>query len=89
VVGKVIGVGCDVKDFQVDDVVFAANAHAAHHRVDVARTPVVKVPDEVCPEDAVYIRFCAVSMATLRTTLARPGDGVGVFGLGVVGAMAA
>ena len=28
-------------------------------------------------------------MATFRTTVARPGDGVGIFGLGVVGTMAA
>ena len=89
VVGKIIAVGDDVRNFQVGDVVFAARSHASHHRVDVTKTPVVKVPDGLSPQDAVYVRFCAVSMATLRTTVARPGDGVAVFGLGIVGTMAA
>lgn len=45
----------------------------------------IKIPEAVPPRVAVYVRFCAVSMATLRTTVARPA----VFGLGVVGTMAA
>jgi len=57
--------------------------------VATGKTPVVKVPEGLAAEDAVYVRFCAVSMTTLRTTRARPGDGVAVFGLGIIGAMAA
>lgn len=81
--------GAQVEGLSEGDWVFAPCGHAQYHRVDTGKTPVVKVPDGVAAEDAVYVRFCAVSMTTLRTTRARPGDGVAVFGLEIVGAMAA
>ncbi|MBM3216840.1 zinc-binding alcohol dehydrogenase [Candidatus Poribacteria bacterium] len=87
-VGRIAAVGSNVKEWRVGDVVFSSVGHASHHRVNPARAPVVRVPDGVDPADAVYVRFCAVSMTTLRTTVARPGDGVAVFGLGIVGSMA-
>lgn len=88
-VGKIVAAGDEVTGFRVGDVVFSPVGHASHHRVDSKRALLVKVPDSVLPEDAVYVRFCSVSMTTLRTTTARPGDGVAVFGLGVVGNTAA
>ena len=89
VVGTIINLGNNVREIHIGDIVFVAKGHASYHRVDTTKTPVIKVPDSVLPQDAVYVRFCAVSMATLCTTVARPGDGVAVFGLGVVGTMAA
>ena len=88
-VGTIVNLGDSVKDFDLGDMVFVAKGHASHHRVDVTKMLVIRVPEDVLPQDAVYVRFCAVSMATLRTTVARPGDGVAIFGLGVVGTMAA
>lgn len=88
-VGRIIAVGDKVTGFQTGDIVFLPASHASHHRVDSRNTLLVKVPESVSPQDAVYVRFCAVSMTTLRTTSARPGDGVAVFGLGVVGNTAA
>ena len=88
-VGTIIDLGDSVKDFERGDMVFVAKGHASHHRVNPTTMSVIKVPEAVPPRYAVYVRFCAVSMATLRTTAARPGDGVAVFGLGVVGTMAA
>jgi len=84
-VGKIVAVGDEVTDFQVGDIVFAPMGHASHHRLNRKHALLVRVPDTVLPQDAVYVRFCCVSMTTLRTTAARPGDGVAVFGLGVVG----
>ena len=88
-VGTIIDLGDGVQGFDLGDMVFVAKGHASHHRADVTTMSVIKVPGGVSPQDAVYVRFCAVSMATLRTTVARPGDGVAVFGLGIVGTMAA
>ena len=88
-VGRIIACGKEVAGLSAGDRIFAPCGHAAYHRVDTAGTPVVVVPDEVAAEDAVYVRFCAVSMTTLRTTRARPGDGVAIFGLGIIGTMAA
>ena len=88
-VGRISAVGDKVIGFKVGDVVFAPIGHASHHRLDSRHALLVKIPDSVLPQDAVYVRFCSVSMTTLRTTVARPGDGVAVFGLGVVGNTAA
>ena len=87
--GRVTAAGEEVEHVQVGDLVFAPVGHASHHRIDTSRSPVIPLPPGTPPEDAVYARFCSVSMTTLRTTRARPGDGVAVFGLGIVGAMAA
>ena len=88
-VGKVTAVGNKVKDLRVGDVVFLPVRHTSHDRVDSRHTIIIKVPDSVPPEDAVYVRLCGVSTTTLRTTTARPGDGVAIFGLGIVGNTAA
>lgn len=88
-VGRLIAVGGGVKGWHEGDIVFAPVSHASHHRVDPRSTPMVRVPEHLAPEDAVYVRFCAVTMTTLRTTKARAGDGVVFFGLGVVGTMGA
>ncbi|MDA1190967.1 MAG: zinc-binding alcohol dehydrogenase [Candidatus Poribacteria bacterium] len=87
-VGSVVKRGDAVTEVGVGDLVFAPFGHASHHRVNVKRHIIVRVPEHVPPEDAVYARLCSVGMTTLRTTVARPGDGVAVFGLGVVGTMA-
>ena len=71
-VGKVVAVGDEVMDFQVGDIVFAPMGHASHHRLNRKHALLVRVPDSVLPQDAVYVRFCCVSMTTLRTTAARP-----------------
>ncbi|MBT3267707.1 zinc-binding alcohol dehydrogenase [Candidatus Poribacteria bacterium] len=88
-IGRVIAIGDGVDDWAVGDVAFVQRGHASHHRADARHDLLVKAPTSVPPEDAVYVRFCAVSMTTLVTTVARPGDGVAVFGLGIVGATAA
>ena len=88
-VGRVIAAGAAVDGWAEGDVAFVQRGHASHHRADARHDLLVKAPSDVLPEDAVYVRFCAVSMTTLVTTVARPGDGMAVFGLGIVGATAA
>lgn len=87
-VGRVIAVGDAVGGWEVGDISFVQRGHASHHRSDARHELLAKAPGSVPPEDAVYVRFCAVSMTTLVTTVARPGDGVAVFGLGIVGSTA-
>ena len=55
--------------------------HAARHTL--------KVPDGMTPETALLTRLMGVSMTTLMTTRARPGDIVIVAGAGPVGLLAA
>ncbi len=87
-VGRVIAMGDAVEGWEVGDVSFVQRGHASHHRADARHELLIRAPASVAPEDAVYVRFCAVSMTTLVTTVARPGDGVAVFGLGIVGSTA-
>jgi threonine dehydrogenase-like Zn-dependent dehydrogenase len=90
-VDRVIAVGDKVKQFKPGDLVLntGSRAHSSHHRYDVSKRPVVKAPSNASIEEVPFARICGVSMATLRTTRTRPGDIVAVFGLGLVGNLAA
>jgi threonine dehydrogenase-like Zn-dependent dehydrogenase len=63
--------------------------HATVARVDARHMLCVPVPAGLADEDAVFARLATVSMTTLVTTFARPGDEVAVVGLGLVGNLAA
>ena len=71
------------------DRVYTMGNHASIARVDVRTMLCVPVPHGVDDEDAVFARMATVSMTTLVTTFARPGDSVAVVGLGLVGNLAA
>ena len=79
-------VGSNVTGFQVGDIVFTAGMHLSyticHHRC------AVKVPGNVLPQEALFVRIAGISMATLSRTQVHPGNRVMVTGLGAVGLMA-
>jgi threonine dehydrogenase-like Zn-dependent dehydrogenase len=80
-------VGADVTSVQPGDRVFMQGGHRARHRgraVDAIPIP-AGLPSEV----AVFCRLAGVSWTTLVTTRARPAELVVVFGLGIVGNLAA
>lgn len=79
--------GAEVKDISVGDVCFCMGPHRSFQQVDAqAARP---VPGGLLPEEAVLARLMGVSMTTLMTTTARPGDRVMVTGAGPVGFLAA
>jgi threonine dehydrogenase-like Zn-dependent dehydrogenase len=80
-------VGAEVEGLAVGDRVFSAGPHASRQRADAAQ--VVPLPAGLDAREAVFARMIAVPMAALVTTRARPGDRVGVSGLGLVGHLAA
>ncbi len=80
-------VGGDVTDLTPGDVAFCMGGHRSHQRA--AADAVLRVPDGLAPEAAVFARLMGVSMTTLTTTRARPPDAVLVTGLGLVGHLAA
>jgi len=80
-------IGTDVAGLVPGDRVFFAGPHASRQRADAAQ--VVPLPDGLDPREAVFARMIAVPMAALITTGARPGDRVGISGLGLVGHLAA
>jgi len=84
---EVESVGEGVVDIQPGDVVFTSGSHCEYH--EAAADRVVKVPDGLTPEDAVFARLMGVSMTTLNNAAAHPPAKVLVTGLGPVGYLAA
>ncbi len=87
-IGTVLEAGAETGARQGDRVYTMGN-HATVARFDVRTMLCVPVPQEIADEDAVFARMATVSMTTLITTFARPGDRVAVVGLGLVGNLAA
>lgn len=80
-------VGARVTKLRPGQRVFCPGGHCSVQQWDESK--VLPVPDGLPPETAVLARLMGVSMTTLKTTLARPGDRVMVTGAGPVGFLGA
>ena len=80
-------VGAAVVGVQPGDLLFGMGNHQSVQQVDA--TSAVPVPQGLVPHEAVIARLMAVTMTTLMTTTARPGDLVLVTGAGPVGYLGA
>ncbi|HUT61686.1 MAG TPA: zinc-binding dehydrogenase [Phycisphaerae bacterium] len=80
-------VGADVEGVAPGDVRFCKGPHRSFQQIQAVDT--VAVPPGMPPAKAAVARLAGVSMTTLMTTKARPGDTVIVTGLGPVGFLAA
>lgn len=79
--------GRDVRGISRGDKLLSMGAHRSTQQFD--QRYLLKVPDGLAPETAVLARLMGVSMTTLMTTAARPGDRVVITGAGPVGYLAA
>lgn len=79
--------GAEVENISPGDVLFCMGHHQSLQQRDA--TEVVTVPKMVPPHYAPIARLMGVSMTTLMTTDARPGDPVLVTGAGPIGYLAA
>lgn len=84
---RIEAVGSAVTQLAVGDRVLCMGPHASFQRQ--AAREVVRLPNSLAPEVAVFARMMAVTMSTLATTAARPPAKVLVTGLGLVGNLAA
>ena len=84
---RVAAVGEDVSGVNVGDVRFCMGPHRSTQQLQAKYT--LPVPAGLEPEAAVIARLMGVSMTTLMTTAARPGDRVIITGAGPVGICAA
>ena len=82
--GVVQGVGDAVKRFQAGDRVVTQQTHQSEYIIRDAPN-IVKVPDGVHPEDAVYTHLYNLSSLCYRKAYFQPGENVAVVGLGVLG----
>ncbi len=79
--------GADVQGLSKGDRCFCMGPHRSFQQVDsLAARP---IPQGLAPQTAVLARLMGVSMTTLKTTVARPGDRVLITGAGPVGFLAA
>lgn len=86
VVFKVEQIGSDVQNINVGDLVFCMAPHQSYQVINYHN--VVKIPENILPEHALFARLAGVSMATLSRTSVTPGEKLLVTGLGTVGLMA-
>lgn len=80
-------VGAEVKGLSDGDLLFCMGGHRSFQQVEARAAH--RVPKELPTEKAVLARLMGVSMTTLMTTAARPGDRVLITGAGPVGFLAA
>lgn len=79
--------GSAVVGIEVGDRLFCMGPHRSEQQIDYRF--VLKIPEGLSADVAVLARLAGVSMTTLMTTRARPGDVVVVTGAGPVGFLAA
>lgn len=80
-------IGAEVKGVSKGDLLFCMGGHRSFQQVEACAAR--RVPGELPPEKAVLARLMGVSMTTLMTSAARPGDRVLITGAGPVGFLAA
>ena len=82
--GIVRGVGSAVTRFQVGDRVVSRQPHQSEY-IAAESESIVRVPEGVHPEDAVFAHLYTLSAHCYRKALFQPGENVAVVGLGVLG----
>lgn len=80
-------IGAEVKGVSEGDLLFCMCGHRSFQQVEARAAR--KVPKDLPSEKAVLARLMGVSLTTLMTTTARPGDRVLITGAGPVGFLAA
>ena len=90
-VGWVTSVGENVDEFRTGDRVFSFARHASHHHVAVntSQAVVILVPEEIQSDVAAASWMAGIAITSLQASQVSLNDWVAVFGLGVVGNLAA
>lgn len=86
-VGRVVGVGEEVANFQIGDRVVSNGAHAEF--VSIPQNLCAKIPDNVDDEQAVFTILGSIALQGIRLCQPTIGETVVVIGLGVIGQLAA
>jgi 2-desacetyl-2-hydroxyethyl bacteriochlorophyllide A dehydrogenase len=83
-VGVVVQIGERVKKFSVGDRVFVSNGGHASYNLR-PETDIIKIPDNVPFEEAVFTRIASFPMAAIRRARLEMGESVVIVGLGMLG----
>lgn len=92
-VGRVLEVGSAVQRVQPGDRIFCFGKHASHQiysmRSGKPMVSIFRIPEDIPAERMAMLRMALVAIHAPQITVCHPGDTVAVFGLGVVGNLAA
>ncbi len=88
-IGEVIKTGEKVSKIKDGDIVFSYANHASITKVDPAETICLKTPKDIDEKQALFARMATIAMTALRVSDGELGDNIAVYGLGLVGNMAA
>lgn len=87
-VGQVLKTGESVKDINIGDMIFCYCGHSRYSKASAGHV-IVRFPQDYDAGHVVFARIAAVSITALRVSNIELGDWVAVFGLGLVGNLAA
>lgn len=88
-VGRVIRLGAEVTGLNIGDRVVMDVPHGSVGIVDTTRGVAVYVPDGVADDDAAMVPIAGIALTAVRMAPVELGDTVVVYGLGLVGQLAA
>ena len=88
-VGRVTAVGREVKEIQPGQRVLVEAPHGTAAVVDVRHTTVSPLPDEISHAEGTLVRLAGIALTAVRVAPLHLGDVVVVYGLGLVGQLAA
>jgi len=88
-VGRVLAVGAAVENIRPGQRVVMDAPHGSVGIVDVRRGTVVPIPDALSDEAAAFVPLASIALTALRMAPVEVGDSVAVYGLGLVGQLAA
>ncbi len=91
-VGTIIKTGNEVSDFKEGDRVYTLGRHSSHtleYLDDLSDRPVIKIPESLSPQKAVFARLAVISLTVLLVGKFQIGEYAVVIGLGLIGNLAA
>lgn len=88
-VGRIEAVGAAGDELTPGQRVFADTGHSSHVIFDPARKMCLPIPEDAPGGSVAFIRMALITLATLCRADIRPGEWLGVTGLGIVGNLGA
>jgi 2-desacetyl-2-hydroxyethyl bacteriochlorophyllide A dehydrogenase len=88
-VGRVTAVGREVKEFRPGQRVLIEAPHGTAAAVDVRQTTVIPLPGAISHAEGTLVRMAGIALTAARVAPLQLGETVVVYGLGVVGLLAA
>ncbi|MCD6563722.1 MAG: zinc-binding alcohol dehydrogenase [Thermoproteales archaeon] len=85
-IGRIVGVGNNVDDSIIGEIVASGTPHSTHNVVDINK--VYPIPESLTLTSATFFHLCAIALQGVRKCDIELGNSVVVLGLGVVGNLA-